>query len=243
LLREKRVYLAEVGKYYVALWKNSASSDPIERALAGFQADKANDKTIAKLVAFYANQMAYNFRFNIKETNSLSATNLSYKFPVHLGSMTIASPGSDIKDRESDRNVKLVIGFDDLDELDCVDAPPDARGLRAVHYPITGSIGVAEVIEQYLKVQALKEGKLDKGQSYTDQISFTTTVNGAINPSFTISPTPLTQVAGSFSASATRKDVHVVFISLAPPSADAPGEQITNVRLIKDDDDVLFFPN
>jgi len=235
-------YIRSISKYYEDLWRNSDLIDPLEKALALLQASKTGDKRIAKLLAFYGSQMVYNFRFNITETDALSITNLSYKFPVHLGSMTVGLAGSDTKQRESDRNVKLIIGFEDLDELDCRGAPQNAGGLRAVHYPIKGTIGIAEVIDQYLKILAFKEGKFDKVAAYTDQISFTTTLTGSVNPSFTIAPTPLTQVAGSFSAGGTRKDLHVVFISLASPSPDGTVEQITNVRLIKDEDDELFFP-
>ena len=198
---------------------------------------KSIDTKFARVQTFFGHQMAYSFKFNIKETDVATPTG-SYKFPIHLGSMTVSLSGGDTKDRESERNVKLVASFGDLNDLDCLNAAPDTRGLRTFHFPIKGSIGVEEVITQYLRLYDSPKGKFakDAAAAYTDSITFTTTLTGSVNPQITITPTPLTQVVLGVTGGPTRKDLHNVIISLSPPVAsEAATLAITRVQLIKDD--------
>ncbi len=198
---------------------------------------KSIDTKFKRVQTFFGHQMAYSFRFNIKETDVATPTG-SYKFPIHLGSMTVSLTGGDTKDRESERNVKLVASFGELNDLDCQNAAPDTRDLRTFHYPIKGSIGVDEVIAQYLQLYDSPKGKFakDPAAAYTDSITFTTTLTGSVNPQITITPTPLTQVTLGVTGGPTRKDTHYVIISLSPPvTADVATSAVTRVQLVKDD--------
>ena len=80
-------------------------------------------------------------------------------------------------------------------------------------YPITGRIGLDEVVRTYFV--------LDRGgtelRSFSDQLSFTTTIGGSIKPSVELNPLAgqlrLTEASGSLVAN--RTDVHKVRIVIA----------------------------
>lgn len=149
--------------------------------------------------------------------------------------------------------------FDDLNDVDCRDAPPAAEGLRAIYYPITGRIGVEEVIREYFELldrakadaDAANEGGgdgeedkrkektiFDKNDAYVDSIVFTTTLTGEVNPSIVLNPAPNEQLTAGLSAGRSREDTHTVTISLSSPqdSDDSSSEdKITRVQLVDDD--------
>lgn len=225
-------YDLEVVSYARKANKNKVDTAEGQKLLDGYQ--KTITEKFKKLNDFYSYQMAYSFRFEITETNSETG-NLSYKFPVPLGTISVGLSGGDVRQREGDRNVKLVISFKDLEDLACFGELEQPRFPR--HYPITGKIGVAEVIQQYIRLTHQQKGAFAEGGSYTDQIIFTTTLNGAVSPSFTVAPATLQQISGSGIFGPMRKDLHAVLISLAPAgkvSADA--DKVTTVRLLRDED-------
>ena len=150
--------------------------------------------------------------------------------------MTLSLTGGDTKDREAERVVKLVISFQQFNELDCAGVETDERGIRALHYPIRGNIGMAEVIDQYLKVFEQPKSKFAKDPlAYTDTLVFTTTLTATLNPSIILTPTPVTQVIAGLSDTPTRRDTHTVIVSLLPPTGAADAVAITRVQIIKDD--------
>jgi hypothetical protein len=223
---------SQVVTYYQDLWRAEAGKAPIATKLKKLQ-EGLDVAEIAKLITFYKNAAAFSFRFLITETDQASATNLSYRFPLYNGTFTVGLAAGDTKDRESDRNAKLVLKFRDLDDINCAGVPDDERGLRTRHYPIRGAIGLREVFLQFSALQRRKEGKFATGESYTDQIKFTTTLSASVNPTFTISPTPVDQVSGTFSAGATRKDQHSVQVSLTGPSAPDAPTPVTRVEIVQ----------
>jgi hypothetical protein len=129
--------------------------------------------------------------------------------------------------------------FKDLADLDCSNAPANSERIFVQRYPIRGKIGVHEVIEQYIRLLAAGTFKKGGGEAYTDQIVFTTTLDGSVSPSFTINPTTAEQITGSFGLAGSRKDLHSVIISLAP-AEPATADKITLVRLVDDDEDALL---
>src|ERR1700694_5659494 len=149
--------------------------------------------------------MAYSFRFKAVETDTVTAS-ASWKLPVVLnnpGTWTIGIGGEDTKKRDGERKASLLISFEDLHGTECTDAPPQAGRIRSMKYPITGEIGVYEVIAQYLALldRAKDDQERDEGNgvgeedegkprklfaktdAYVDTIIFTTTLKGSATPS------------------------------------------------------------
>ena len=218
--------------------------------------ESALKKRFKRLTRYYDHQMAYSFRFRITETN-VAAAAASWKLPLtyndRLGSWTIGGGVGRTNEREGDRNAKLAVGLENLDDLDCDDAAPDKRGIRTISYPIRGSIGLAEVLGQYFAViNRVRYKKSDDngdddqekkikvfakgGESYTDTIIFTTTINGSVNPSVSISPTSRELFSGSLNFGASRKDYHSVIVGLSAVEDDNSADKITRVLLIQQDD-------
>ncbi len=221
-------------QYFTKLWKNEDEKAPLEKRIAELQGQRDADRGIVALTRFYGNAAAFSFRFLITETNKATATALSYRFPIHLGTFTIGIASEDAKERESDRNAKFALKFKDLDDISCGASPPNKRGIRTAHYPIRGEIGLDEVFYQYVALLERKEGKFDKGESYTNQIKFTTTLSGSINPSFQLSPSGIDQLSGTFSAGASRKDIHSLLLSLTSPAPDA-APAVTRVEIVQNE--------
>jgi hypothetical protein len=91
--------------------------------------------------------------------------------------------------------------------------PQPERGL----YPMTGTIGLARAVTSFLKV-AVQEGALD---TFTDELTFTTTLDGKLGGSVTLAPVPkeFRLVNASANLAGNRIDLHKVKVSMAFPRA------------------------
>lgn len=173
--------------------------------------------------SFESQTAALNFQFTIT-VNKDATSKGSLKWPIAIlpwtGTAMIGYDVGDKKQRLSDRTIKLSTSFGELYQLDCGAAyePGDSNALS--RYPITGSIGLDEVIGSYIKI--LRKGNSfnsnDK-ESYKDKIEFTTTVNASINPSVTLTKLSGHEAKAEGSFGATRKDVHTVTIFLKSPGS------------------------
>ena len=75
--------------------------------------------------------------------------------------------------------------------------------------------------------------KLAKTSPYTDQIIFTTTIGGSVNPSVTLRPVALEEVSASLDIGGSREDLHSVTVNLTPPSA-ATDAGVTRVQIVSE---------
>ena len=93
---------------------------------------------------------------------------------------------------------------------------------RARIYPITGRIGIGELIGEYLDIiedDARFKATKTKDGVYSDRLLFTTTINGGVTPSVALNPgIAELKLNGNFGAS--RKDVHEVIVDIAPSQPD-----------------------
>jgi hypothetical protein len=96
-------------------------------------------------------------------------------------------------------------------------------------YPITGSIGLREVMKTFIAISEQGGGK----DSFVDTLTFTTTISGSVSPSLKLKSVPhsFRLVSAGGTASADRTDLHKVTISLAfpvpttPPGPPKPGKK------------------
>lgn len=186
--------------------------------------------------AFEASGISYKFRFEITEKNNASG-NLVFRLPFTNGVANVgtggAFGGSLKKTRLAKREFTMVENFSDLQKLKCGDnefLPPKENYLEVARlkkrfiYPLTGSVAMDEIMDEFLRLGVLGGGKGD----FTDKITFTTTKAAGINADVTLNPGPLKKfrlAAAGAATDAERKDIHEVIITLAFPNVDFRSDQ------------------
>jgi hypothetical protein len=184
-------------------------------------------RAIEKIEAKYdVGAIGYEFAFDITEDNSASiATTLTGNHLTNvLGTFAgIGGAGGTLK-RQAVRSFTLVDRFGALRKLSCSSRATDGRLL----YPITGNIGLTEVISTFTGAFAIKdkENKVPAPADgntldFSDDLTFTTSLSsGALTPTLTLNPVPnafkLTSLSGSIGAD--RVDKHQVTVAIAMPA-------------------------
>lgn len=247
LLDQARI-LDAIATYTHRLMVHNRRVQVVQKQLA--QAGARTKKENEKLFVYYSQIMAFSFRFRIVETDIASISS-SWKLPIfapNLGGLSLGGSVVDSKERESDRNVKLEVALSDLHGLNCGDAPTHGTRLRAVYYPITGKIGLKEVMGQYFALMDRNQADrfsefeaktiFSKAEAYTDNILFTTTIAAVPTASIILNPTVVEQFNGGLTLSGTRKDYHSVLVSLYPGVATTDKEEKIQRMIIVQDDGI-----
>jgi hypothetical protein len=154
--------------------------------------------------------IAYGFTFNALEKNGI-AGGLTFTFPVMpAGKWVLGLDAGVSRHREGENVVDLGEILGNLDQLDCASRPADAPG-----YPITGRVGLKEVIDGFVAVNAFN-GVLQK--KFTRSLRYELRMSGGIKPTITVIPAPGNIRDGTLNAGAERQDVHKLLIALVPPN-------------------------
>ena len=214
---------------------------------------RTREPEFARYLVFANTTIALQFRFDITETNVAKADG-SVKFPVHLGSITIGYDAGLDKSRKSERAVGIQNSVGGLLNLAICNPDHQVADDRPRAYPITGNIGIGELLDQYLTLThtinpssdtqlAASAANFGTGKFFTEKLAFKTKLTGGINPKLDLSPTPAHKVTFGFDYDASREDVHEVIVDIArsrPGGAtETPSYAITNVpelgvRIIQD---------
>lgn len=165
-----------------------------------------------RIYQFDGAAIAYTFTFSAAENNDASASG-DLSFPIYKGTMKIALDVGEKKSRRGDRVFKIADNFADLRHLTSCDKAIVKESWR---YPITGTTGLDEVIASFIKLTKLQEALSDVAE-YTDTISFTTKINGSVNPSVSLIPGVRRLANARANASADREDVHKILVAIAAP--------------------------
>ena len=154
--------LVEIGKKIAA----AAAQNKIVKDLA----DVRNGKDYAEVMAFDNNKATFQFIFQIWENNNATSTG-TVTWPITPGVITLGYSVGDKKQRATDRQVRLISSFREMTRMDCTDVtvPDEPRFPR--RYPITGNIGLAEVIYEYMTLTGRKNQELSGTDSYRDKIT------------------------------------------------------------------------
>ena len=171
--------------------------------------------------------IGYIFDFNITEHNN-AGFDLSLKKPFGAGEFSLAFAGtnSDLK-RQAERRFTIVDTFEELKQVQC----SDELGRTRFKYPITGSIGLNEVIATFMGIDKLDLIKFQVADnsaktigghtaSFSDELTYTTMLDsGSITPKLTLDAVPgvlrLTILSGTMKSD--RTDIHKVILALALP--------------------------
>ena len=196
-----------------------SSHSPIVRAIDPEDAlEKINkirryDRKVGQLIDKYkSTAIGYSFIFEITENNNASQTSANFILPWSSSSFSLGLSGGVSKHRLGNRKVGVVETFEELDALNCSHA---SRPKKKLLYPITGSVGMAEIINSFLRLAE----SVGSNKKFSDTLTFTTEVSGNADPTVELKPVNdrfrLKDASGKFSV--TRKDVHKMFVALTFP--------------------------
>jgi hypothetical protein len=175
---------------------------------------------------FENSAIAYNFTFDMTELNNFDPT-IDFIKTLTNGSKTLGISAGLDRSRENIRTFTITDTFlhllTDIKEGYC----SQLVGGKNYLYPVTGNIGIDEMIRTFVELALFDNLSTDPTKSgpptLSDQIMFTTLISGSVTPKIVLMPvTAAWQLAdASFTATATRKDVHTVTVGLAlePPPA------------------------
>jgi len=194
------------------------------KEIANRKLDKA---TVAMLDKYRNAAIAFDFTFDITENNSLSGE-AGFARNLTRGVLNIGVAAGNERQRQNVRNFRvtenvsnLVLG---LSEKQCASASRKPNW----SYPITGHIGVGELIGTFLKLSQTNtlvgpdtDDDEDKAAipSITDTITFITTITGSVNPTIELEPLgrKWSLASAGINASASRADVHSVIVAVTLP--------------------------
>jgi hypothetical protein len=164
--------------------------------------------------------IAYDFDFQITENDDLDAS-LAFKLPFATSpnGFDLGAAGSLHRTRVGKRTFSAQETFEDL--ILRVRWCDGFEVRRKNHlYPITGSIGLRQVMNTFVALSEQGGGK----DSFVDTLTFTTTVGGSVGPSLKFKSVPhsFRLVSAGATAAAGRTDLHKVTISLAFPVTPKP---------------------
>jgi|SoiMethySBSTD1v2_1073268.scaffolds.fasta_scaffold48037_2 hypothetical protein len=204
--------------------------------------------------------IGYDFDFDITEKNNLGTDGargtltLEQKLLSPSGTFKLDVKPVAERSRQTQRTFRLIESLKDLKKLDYKKCAPIEANWA---YPITGSIGINEVVETYIGLEKLTNfTELPNGKTvlipgpgsnkppvvFSDLLTYTTNFGASVTPELT-----LNSVAGSLKltkatigADATRKDIHKVTVALARNLAvQVDGRSVTRVSLNQGDREYL----
>ena len=184
---------------------------------------------------FWNTGVAYNFSLDMTEINDFGA-NVNFIQALTGPTTTLGLGGAVDRLRENKRTFTITDDFKGLLNL----KPRNycdghlAAGENAI-YPLAGRIGVQPFVEQFVKVALFANLKIDKdyngAPTMVDTLLFNTFVSGSVSPKIVFSPVGRAfQLAdASFTAAASRRDVHTLTMGLsvlpASPGTAASGQR------------------
>jgi hypothetical protein len=215
--------------------------DPASRAIGfefknGRPIEQFNPKLfkgqVGKIVSvFYDAGVAYTFDLNMTETNNLDPM-ADLLRPLPRSKFTMNISGKFDRMRQNERLLTVTDSFSELIRMPkgyCLD-PNTGRNFVVPEnyiYPIAGKIGVKPMIQDFIVLTLFgalggqagdNQAAPPKGPpTLVDQLEFTTTISGTVDPTITFTPvgTALQVMDASLSANVEREDQHKVTVGLA----------------------------
>jgi hypothetical protein len=186
-------------------------------AWAGLRTFRRDDPYVKKIVE--GTTIGYEFSFTISESNSAASGALDFKRTAFKGDdlgFTLAFKASAVKTRDNTRVFRVFEELKDLDAAaDCADVM--AKGPNPA-YPLTGTVGVDEIIRSYIRLERLTDlARGDNDVVFSDKLEFTTNVGVGVAPTIELvtAAGSLRLSKASITGSASRDDIHSVTVALA----------------------------
>lgn len=184
--------------------------------------------------------IGYAFEFDISEDNTLSAS-LGLGRILQRGPFGIALSGQHNRTRQNKETFRIIDSFVRLSRGVSDDyCGPAARPGGAHVYPITGRLGLGDIVKKFLDFN--QSGNLagpaggTAAPAYNTEITFTTLVSGKINPTVQLAAIADTlKITGAGAASEViRQDIHKVTIAFSLPDKDLRKPTIAEERVTRE---------
>jgi hypothetical protein len=177
------------------------------------------DKETTELfLAYTLSAVTFDFDFQITEDNNNMA-NANFTLPMVNGIFTLAANAGAELNRKSERKFQITNSFAELHTLDRRYCESIAARIGNIVYPITGKIGLEEVFETFVNLDSrIGVTPTDPAKSFSDQLTFTTTLNAGATPKIALNPVADNRFRladASATLSASRTDEHEVTIAIA----------------------------
>ncbi len=191
--------------------------------------------------------IGYDFDFNITEVNNAGTVagdgrgKLVFTGKHAAGVSTVDVTAASERKREAQRVFRIVESLETLRAANCTEEREEANRL----YPITGSIGMHEIVRTYVGLEKLTTlAKSDDDAPgaatgtptvFSDVLTFTTEIGGGIKPTLVLNAVGVGSfrlTGASFFGDATRKDVHKLTVVLARDPAIADELEDVDLRFM-----------
>ncbi len=198
--------------------------------------DPASLPSVRELFAINRTTLSMKLDFKITENNN-AITDGTLTWPIRLGSVSLGYKAGKEKARVAQRVVHITSTFQELSDrqsLPCSNDGRDPDDKWARTYPISGNVGVGELIKQYFDILKAATIVAATGQdTFTDNLAFTTKISGRLNPTIEIKPVHPSLVKAGLDLNADRTDLHQVALQVrpySPPSSPSdPKLHITKI--------------
>jgi hypothetical protein len=169
--------------------------------------------------------IGYYFKFEIGETNDATGGSLGFTRPWPDKTFTLNLSGNASRSRTNNREFTIIEDLADVANIKAADCP---EGVGAnVAYPISGSLGIDEVVRAYIGVERISD--LDKGAVgtaavdqtragvFSEVLNFHTMLNASATPTLTLTAVPgrFRLTSATAMGVAERTDDHTLIIAFA----------------------------
>jgi hypothetical protein len=158
--------------------------------------------------------IGFDFTFDITEINKATSGFLGFTNPVSGGKFLLDFNGGVDKTRQAERFFRVVQLFAELrNDENC---RHDTQRANLI-YPITGKVGLAEVVQTYTSLKAVTKLRTKDGSVFSDTLTFTSKLNAGITPTLEVSAggNHFKLTKASIDGSVERTDIHKVVIAIA----------------------------
>jgi len=164
--------------------------------------------------------IAYRFKFELTEDND-NGGDLTLSMPFTNGTVSLVLASGAKKTRANQRVFSVANTFGEtLARPECRKEPIRDPNLI---YPITGKIGLQEVLQTFVSLSLdheLTKGKNDVGE-FTERLTFTTKLTASAKPKLTLNAVndQFRVTEANFSSVHERTDLHEVAVALSVPDS------------------------
>jgi len=218
------------------------SKDPVSlRVAAGIERgddiglldpSEVDAKSAKRIEPFLKSPITFAFKFIITEVNN-NSVDATFSVPFTKETVSLGISSGKKRTRETERNISISDTFIELAQSAKCPKQGFKQPKGRFSYPITGKIGMSEVIDTFIKIAKLPKSPSGDGanfETFTDRINFTTEIKGGISPSVEITPISkqfkLTKISGVFGSNRTDNHELLVTIGLYTPPPDTDDIEI-----------------
>ncbi|NKL21812.1 hypothetical protein [Rhizobium leguminosarum] len=188
-----------------------------------------NDDLKSTIAGFAKYAVTYDFTFDGTITNNVNG---SLTPTTTFGSGNRAFPFTAALDR-SRQNIQTFRETDTFGDLlkktpSAYCADPHHNVARNYVYPITGSVGIAKQLQDFLSLKVFSNLAGKEGPpTFTSTITFKTTMRGTADPTVVISPVVgSTTRSGGYGLTSERSDEHKLIVGFAAITSEMNGAQV-----------------